>query len=245
MPNRATSLVILVTPVAFLSGVLYLHAYWWTFGIVIFDYLSVGSYVSYSILPALSCALLVIAWAPAIAFCRASRTTRFGLIGFISIVVWLSVYALINGLFFLWLLLPLVGGPIAGWGLESLARRLNVADAIYPDRRGREVLSLSVSIVLLASAAIGGLRAESIRARVSYQTVRALSPSEKGDSNVLRGTWVLLGTAEKLLFLQNLAGDSTVVASLDDVTPYLIGQHTAPSACLGPLRRWCRNRPLK
>ncbi|HYL93211.1 MAG TPA: hypothetical protein VEW69_08640, partial [Alphaproteobacteria bacterium] len=45
------NLVRLLTAAAVVSAILYLHAYWFSLGVVIFDFLPFGALISYSIFP--------------------------------------------------------------------------------------------------------------------------------------------------------------------------------------------------
>jgi len=211
----------LAAPVALVSAILYLHLYWYSFGIVIFEFLSFGALIGYSIVPVLfAVGILFFSFGLVFVVKRMNlpRWAQMLVLGLVGIAF--GIRAWFIGIHVLWILLPLVGAPLAAGGLDFI----KFYHSVVPDSTVRIALSFSVCFVLLSGAAAGKMQAGGVLSRTDYYTVDILPDTTTGLSS--RGVrWVYVGKADDLVFLLSERDSSIVISKIDAVTPFVFTHH--------------------
>jgi hypothetical protein len=204
-----------IAPVALVSAIVYLHLYWYSFDIIIFDFLSFSGLINYCIIPFMA-ALGILLTSFVVIFMvnfvekgtRKRATLLFvGIGGFVLAIVVLACFI---GLHVLWFLLPFIGAPLAAYGLDLVKR----GHSLFPDPNIRLAVYFSVCLVLFSAVASGKMQAGGVLTRTDYYTIES------------KGTvWIYLGKADNLVFLLPEKGGSIVVDKVDSVTPFVLVHH--------------------
>ncbi|HEX9670189.1 MAG TPA: hypothetical protein VGC93_11980 [Thermoanaerobaculia bacterium] len=216
-----SKLIALATPVATASAILYQHLYWYSFGIVIFEFLSFGSLIGYFIVPLLfATGILFLAYL-FVLLIPLVRSVRWGVLVLgIVVIAAVGIQAWFIGRHVLWIFLPLVGAPLVAGGLDLIKPYRNIVS----DPKTRSALSFSVCLVVLSGAAAGKMQAGGVLSRTDYYTIDILREPRAGiSSHGVR--WIYLGKADSLLFLQSEKNASIVVTRVDEATPFVFTHH--------------------
>jgi len=209
----------LVAPVALVSAILYQHLYWYSFGVVIFDFLSFSALIGYSIVPFISAVGLLFMSFLLVVLVKIMRAPYSGVVLLGPLIV-TGVGAYVFGVHLLWIFLPLLGAPLAAGALDLIT----MGHHVFPDAKIRFALYYSTCLVVLTGAAGGMLKAGGVMSRTDYYTLEMLRvPNSIGDSGTMR--WIYLGKADNLVFLLRESDNRIVIDRIDALTPSIFTHH--------------------
>jgi hypothetical protein len=219
MNTDYVKLVGLVAPVALVSAILYQHSYWYSFGIVIFDFLSFSALIGYSIVPFSTAVGLLFVSFLLVVLAKILPAHYSGLVLLGPMIV-TGVAAYVFGVHLLWIFLPLLGAPLAAGSLDLI----KMGHHVFPDAKIRFALYYSTCLVVLSGAAGGLLKAGGVMSRTDYYTLEVLRvPPSTRDSGTMR--WIYLGKADDLVFLLRETDNRIVIDRIDALTPSMFTHH--------------------
>jgi hypothetical protein len=214
-----TKVAKLVIPTALVSAILYQFLYWWSFHILIFEFLSFSALISYSIVPVVIAFMALGASFVTISTLKDTNLIKFNIVLFVVITI--GYLYIIGNFYILWLLLPILVAPSAAVGLESI----KVGHTYYRDPKIRFAAYYAVSLVVLSGAAAGIVQAGGVLTRTDYYMIEFSEAAVKGENPNKKTRWIYLGKADELVFLMSETDNSIAVNKIDSVTPFSLVHH--------------------
>jgi len=240
MDQIIKKLIGLFTIITIITSVMYLWAYWYTFGINAFEFIDISNIISHSIIPLLFSTggflyMIYHYFKKGYFFIppnecgdrypkyssELKKSKRFKKGGIVFLIMTVILCVLANWFYFLWAYAPIcIAFLVTGY----LTLYKNFGKRFIPDPDIRFVLFFIIVFLPLVGAAYGKKKAETIKRGDKYLYIDGISISEevrkRGDDKIR-----YIGTMSDYFFFLLPNDKSIYIASQEDIKPFVLQRY--------------------